>query len=212
MPGCGRCPAPGSPSLTHLTMSSMEEKKEQILGYEQRFAYRLADSVIEKPGLSIWMILIPIILVFHIYRHQRYVDGKNAFAQNYLVTRERALVEAFESAAAGRAARTDDIVEKAGIPPETRFAYADWVCELVGHYADLLGSDGRNLEEMVRSVFRSRTNYQLFLRRLGEKEHRFHDALRPSIEKTAPEAAQVIERMEAGAIRLRKEHAEAVFP
>lgn len=190
----------------------MEEKKEQILGYEQRFAYRLADSVIEKPGLSIWMILIPIILVFHIYRHQRYVDGKNAFAQNYLVTRERALVEAFESAAAGRAARTDDIVEKAGIPPETRFAYADWVCELVGHYADLLGSDGRNLEEMVRSVFRSRTNYQLFLRRLGEKEHRFHDALRPSIEKTAPEAAQVIERMEAGAIRLRKEHAEAVFP
>jgi hypothetical protein len=189
----------------------MEEKKDRIFDYEQQFAYRLAASVLDKPRMNIWMILIPIILVFHIYRHQRYVDGKKTFAENYLVTRKRALAEAFASASEGRPPRIDSIVEKAGISPESRPAYGEWVSELVEHYADLLGARGQSLEQMIRAVFRNRTNYQLFLRRLGEKERRFHAALKPSIEEDTPEAGLVISRMESGAEALRKEHAAAVF-
>ena len=192
-------------------MSTLEEKRARILDYERQFAYQLAARVLDKPRLSIWMILIPIILVFHIYRHQRYVDGKKTFAENYLVTRKRALAEACESISAGRAPRIDTIVDKAGIPPETRAAYGEWVVELVDHYADLLGAGGGSLEEMIRRVFRNRTNYQLFLRRLGDKERQFHAVLQPSVEETTPEAGLVIARMEAGAETLRKEHAAAVF-
>ncbi len=193
-------------------MLSLEEKKEKILEYERLFAYRLSGSVLEKPRMSLWMILIPIILVFHIYRHQRYVDGKKEFAENYLITREKALSAAFDAAAAGQKPSIDRIVKEAQIPEDTRDAYAEWVSELTSHYFDLLQAEGGSVDEMVRGVFRSRTNYQLFLRRLGNREHRFHAALQPSIEQTTPGAGQIIGRMESGAQTLRNEHAQAVFP
>ena len=45
-------------------MSNLEEKKKLILAHEEKFAHGLGLKVIEKPKLSIWMILVPIIFVY----------------------------------------------------------------------------------------------------------------------------------------------------
>ena len=45
-------------------MNALETKSHIIEEQERRFAYLLASRVIQKPKLSIWMILVPIIFVY----------------------------------------------------------------------------------------------------------------------------------------------------
>jgi len=45
-------------------MASLDHKKELILRYEEKFADSVAVSVIDKPKLSTWMILIPILFIY----------------------------------------------------------------------------------------------------------------------------------------------------
>ncbi len=45
-------------------MSEVKEKSVLILKHEEKFATILANHVIDKPQLSLWMILIPIFLFF----------------------------------------------------------------------------------------------------------------------------------------------------
>jgi hypothetical protein len=75
-------------------MNSIERKQKEILAYERQFAFKLAGHVLEKPRMNVWMILIPIIIVYHMFRFQKYVDGKKKFTSNYLKTREQALESA----------------------------------------------------------------------------------------------------------------------
>ena len=88
-------------------------KKEWIWAEEQRFARELASAVIEVPKLNIWMILIPIILVYHVIRHNKAVQGRSAFVKHYLLSRSRTLEEAFLALTQGRMPDIDAVVRQA---------------------------------------------------------------------------------------------------
>ncbi len=45
-------------------MLSIEEKSKLIWTGEEKIAAALANAVLDRPKISIWMILIPIIIVF----------------------------------------------------------------------------------------------------------------------------------------------------
>ena len=190
----------------------IEENKSRILEWEQLFAYRVAGMVLDKPKLSIWMILIPIITVFHIYRHQKYVEGKKAFADNFLISRKRALEEAVAALEEGRKPEAARVISRSDVPVEARGAYGDWITVLIEHFHDLLRSEGSSYEDLVRGIFRSHTDYLLFLNQLAQVEHRFNAALQPSLSKNLEEVEEIISRMEAASEAIRRKHAATVFP
>lgn len=192
-------------------MISLKEKSELIRFNEENFAYSLSLIVIEKPKLSVWMILIPIILVYHMYRYKSYAEGCKTFAENYLITRNRALEAAVRSTAHGDPLDESSVVKKANIPESTKEEYAAWVRVLMTHYKDLLRCEGDSFETLVRSAYKNKTNYLLFLNILNKSEKRFNAALKPHLQATTEGVAGIIERMEKGSEKLRYQEAERIF-
>jgi hypothetical protein len=192
-------------------MKSLQAKRELIFKAEEAFAFALAKEVIEKPHISVWMILIPIIFVFHIYRHKKYVEGCNQFADNYLVSRERALDEAVTALEAGRKPDIQALVQKSSSPSKTANPYAQWMRFLTEHYLDLLKSQGNTIEELIRATYKKRNNYLLFLNQLNNVEKQFDAALKPFLYETTQGVDQIVQRMEKTAEALRREMAQNIF-
>ena len=83
-------------------MVSVQEKSALIWAGEEKFSDALAAAVMDRPKISIWMILIPILIVYHMFRFQKYADGRKKFAKNYLITPELALEANVRSLESGR--------------------------------------------------------------------------------------------------------------
>ena len=188
-------------------------KREWIWAEEQRFARELASAVIELPKLNIWMILIPIILVFHVFRHNKAVQGRAAFVGHYLLSRSRTLEEAFLALTQGRMPDIDAVVRQAtDLPNSARSAYCAWIKILARHYSDLLQAQGTGIEELIAAVYRNRANYLLHSHQLNQKEAALNAALKNHITDATQEIVQTIARIEFHTARLRRMRAEALFP
>ena len=192
-------------------MASLKEKSDLIRFNETTFAYSLSQVVIEKPKISVWMILIPIILVYHMYRHKSYAEGRKAFAENFLITRNRALEAAARSIANESPLDESSVVKEANITESTREDYAAWVRVLMTHYKDLLLCEGDSFDALVRSAYKNKTNYLLFLNILNKSEMRFNSALKPHLQATTEGVGEIIDRMEKGSEKLRYKEAERIF-
>lgn len=182
------------------------------MNQERSFARDLAFRVIDMPRLSMWMILIPIILVYHIYRHNNAVKGRSAFVEHYMLSRTRSLEEAYFALAEGRSPDIDGVVARAvDLPPSARSAYAAWIAVLVQHYSDLLRASGADFKELVHGVYHNRSNYLLFLNQLGQLEKALNAALNIHLAETTGDVTETIERIEAASAELRRLQAEAIF-
>ena len=193
------------------SMLSVKEKVELIRSTDAEFAASLSQIVIEKPKISMWMILIPIIFIYHIYRHQHYVAGRKAFAEHYLITRHRALEAAGRSVESGDPMDESNVVKKANIPEDTIEEYTAWVRVLMTHYQDLLRGEGDSFEALVRSAYKTKTNYLLFINNLKKSEKQFNAALKRHLKQTTDGVDDIIERMESGSEKLRYLEAERIF-
>jgi hypothetical protein len=171
----------------------------------------LSSAVLEKPKMNVWMILIPIIIVFHMYRHQRYVDGRRSFADNYLITRKRALDAAFNYCKNGEKVDLTEFVTTARVPDGTRHEFREWVKLLIEHYQSLLLSRGEDYKSLVRASYTSRMNYLLFLNQLNNAEQRFNDALKPHIDVHEDAIDKTIKKIEQLTQTLRRDDAELIF-
>jgi len=191
---------------------TMTDKRDLILADEKRFAAQVATKVIDKPQLDVWMILIPIFFIFYFWQLKRYAKGRKTFAEKFLITRERALDEALRSAENGKSPDIGALVQASDIPAETRQGYRPWVTLLVEHYRDLILAHGSNYPALVRSTYKTRTNYLLFLNRLNQVEREFDAALKPHLEKSTEDVNGIIKLMEESVISLRRQLAEEIFP
>lgn len=194
-------------------MDTLADKKKWILDQERRFARDLAGRVIETPRLSMWMILIPIILVYHVYRHKNALKGRSAFVEHYLLSRNRSLEEAFRALAEQRPPDIDGVVARAvDLPPPARPAYKAWITVLIRHYRDLLQAHGADYKALVQQVFHNRSNYLIFLNQLNQLEKTLNAALNAHLEETTVGVAETIVRIETASTQLRRLQAEALFP
>ena len=188
-------------------------KKESILNHERRFARELANKVIDLPKLNFWMILIPIILIYHIYRHNHAVKGRSAFAQHYLLSRARSLQEAADALAQRRPPDINNILSMAvDLPDTARPAYREWITVLVRHYGDLLQAEGTEFDALVQSVYRNRSTYLLHLNQLNQLEKALNAALSNHVAETAPNVDETISRIESRSAEIRRLQAESIFP
>lgn len=190
----------------------MTHKRDLILVGEKEFAAQVSARVIDKPKLDVWMILIPIFFIFYFWQLKRYAKGRKTFAEKFLITRERALDEALRSAESGKGADVEQLVQASDIPVETRQGYRSWVALLVEHYRDLILAQGSSYPALVRSTYKTRSNYLLFLNRLNQVEREFDAALKPHLEKATEDVNGIIKLMEESVISLRRQLAEEIFP
>ena len=71
-------------------MNAIDRRKELILDRELDFANAIGAAVFEKPRVSFWMIMIPLLFIYFIYRMQKYKDGRIKFDEEFMAARRRA--------------------------------------------------------------------------------------------------------------------------
>ena len=193
-------------------MPNLEEKKGWIIAQERRLADFVARQVIEKPELSIWMILIPIIFVHFFYRLNKVANGRKEFVANFMITRQRALEAALEGLATGHAPDPDALCRMSSSPEATYGEYAAWLKVLLEHYARLLQAEGDSVEELTRSAYGTRSNYLLCLHQIHRAEKAFNTALTPHLDPSLTGVSTIIETMETQSETYRRQEAEKIFP
>ena len=193
-------------------MLDLQEKVKGILDTEEVFAKRLALKVIDKPKLSIWMILIPIIFVHFFYRFQKFNTAQKKFAENYMISIRRALNEALEVVESGKKPAPRALASMSDVPEAIREKQADVYEVMLEHYIDLLRAKGDDVNALIRRVYQKRSHYLLFLNRLNRVEKDRNSALKPLLYETTEGVNEIVERMERFSEILRRETAEKIFP
>jgi hypothetical protein len=192
------------------TMKDLDKKKEFILARELAFANAVGAAVFEKPRVSFWMVLVPLLFLYFIHRMQKYKSGRMKFDEDFMVTRRRALELAIETLESDHWIDLNQAVHQYGLPDELEKPYAAWMNVQVDHYRDLLAVEGDNYDALVRKAYHTRTNYLLTLNRLNTVEKDFYAAIKPKL--TAAEGtADIIATIEKESQRLRRDLAEQVF-
>jgi hypothetical protein len=192
-------------------MLSLEHKKETILEAEEVFTRSMARILFEKPAVSFWMILIPFLFLYFIYRMKKYQNDRRRFEEQFMLTRRKALDLAMESQVFGAPPRIDDWVQRAGLAPELIESYRHWLTALVQFHKALLAAEGDDFAELVRSAFSHRGAFVEAMQQLGTAEKGFHDALRPDM-RAIPGADQIVAAIEDRSRSLRLEIADAIYP
>lgn len=193
-------------------MRLLDEKHAIILEHERRFADLLALQVLEKPKLSVWMILIPIIFVHYFYRMQKFNSGRNAFADNYLTVRKRALDGARATLQTEAPPDVHALSGIAHLPQPVQAPHVKLLDLLISHYIDLMRSEGGTIESLIRSAYKTRANYLLFVNQLNQAEKTLNSALQPHLAESLERVDDIIAAMEQHSARLRRIHVDTVFP
>jgi len=137
---------------------------------------------------------------------------RGVFAQPVILTQEKTLEEALAALESDRKPDRNKLIQTANIPKGTAKTYGEWLKVLLNHYGDLLMSEGSSYTSMVRSVYKNRTNYLLFLNSLGEAEKRFDRAFKPHMDKKTEGVNHIVSQIEACTTKLRREEAAKIFP
>ncbi|MCU0563777.1 MAG: NF038143 family protein [Desulfobacterales bacterium] len=191
-------------------MKGLDRKRALILDQELAFANAIGAAVFEKPRISYWMVLIPILFLYFVYRMQKFKTGRLKFDQDFMVTRRKAMEIAIEGIETGSRPDIDAIARESGLRDVLEKPYAAWLKALVEHYTDLLSAAGDSHDALVRSAYRTRTDCLLALNRLGAAEKEFYAALKTQMGATEG-AADVIATIQERSRQLRRELAERVF-
>ncbi len=152
---------------------SLNRKKEFILAYEESLAGELSEKLLDRPKMSVWMILIPLIFVFHCQRHKRFVEGKKKFIQEWTRNKEQALCAAVMEVS-GQEERDPEKWRKAvfHLPTAAQEASLRLQHLLTDHYKKILQATGSEIGTLVSQAY-GRDGYALFVRRRIELEQEF---------------------------------------
>lgn len=193
-------------------MMTPEQKKQILLDYERQFARNLAVRVLDKPKPPLWMIFVPVFFVFFAQKMKRYSSGTEDFVQNYVKPRDLALNAVLDAQEAGTAVDTPGLLVKAGAIPEgSRPLFLDWMNALTDHYRTLLEARGDTPQALIRSGYRSKTDYLLQCNILNRAENAFTESLMPGIEGDDGDIRSIVEKMNAHSTDLRRQEADTFF-
>ena len=90
--------------------------------------------------------------------------------------------------------------------------YRQWITVLIAHYRDLLTAQADDFNALIKLVYRRRSNYLLTLNQLSEAEKKLNATLKPHLEIETEDIADVIAGIERHSSRLRRAHAQTIFP
>jgi hypothetical protein len=188
----------------------LERKYAAILAYESARAHRIAVAIVEKPALSVWLILVPILFLHYMHRHQKFKAGVEACAREILSTRRQAL-EAARAQLSGDAptalSNPAPATEKA---EAIRSAQAQEVILLERHYERLLQVDGEDYDTLVARAYPEESEYASFLQLLQHTEQEVNRRVLEASGDT-PAAADLVSRLEEAQREVSMQEARRVF-
>lgn len=186
--------------------------KELIMEYEKKFAARLANFVIVKPKLSVWMIFIPFIFIFYFQDFSKYKQQRKEFLENWFLSRKKALNEAEEAIDEGRKPDTACLANQADLKPKVADQYNRLLEVMVNHYTLLLKVKGDTYDALVRSAYGNRQgDFRFFINQLIDAEKALNKALVPQLRKTDEGVGATIKKIEKGSDKLRRQEVNEIF-
>lgn len=196
------------------------EKYNSISAYEQRMAQIITAQILEKPELSPWMILVPIVFIPFIQRYQKYKELCKAFSGGFLYTKKIALDIAYEVYKNGLPKENlPDLIIKSvekhpNAVPEVLNIYQKQIQEiklLSEHYLGLLEMEKTQYGEMVISYYQNEHNYLGFINKLTEAEKEVNRATSRTFKDGAGEAPEIMGKMEKLLLECRLDEAKKIF-
>ena len=194
----------------------LEQRHEMIWHHEQVLAFELAKQLIQKPRISLWMMMLPLLFIFFMQDIKRYKTGINNFANDFLKNKKTALDLAFNAVLDGtalEAALADFAAENrpgsADQSPLYEAQRREIAC-LAAHYKRLLTARGDTYEKALRNAYTSFGEFQRYLDTLFERENEvIQIALR--INPPQDDARGVVQEMQNALRRMRQGERDRVF-
>ncbi len=191
-------------------MRSVTDKKALILEEETRFTNSLASRIIDKPELSLWMILIPIIFVFYFYQLQRFTSSKKRFTENYLIAIKRAL-HAVESLEEEENPDFDKLAQTTELPEKAREQQVELFKCQSQHYFRLLNANGETYEDLIRQVYQKPNHYREYCEQLNQAEKRLNESLLSRVTEDSESISRMVTRFQIASKELRNEALERIY-
>ena len=198
---------------------SIESRYELVLSRETSFAHAVANQVVDKPLISAWMILIPIVFVQYLLSSRELTAVANAFVREFMLTKKLALEVALEMIREGvskddaltarLSAERWDEAEAAG--KEIRRKQLEEIELLVDHYARLLAAEGDSYPALVRNSYGARADYAAFQKRLHHAESQVNQSAVRAFEATDG-FTETITKTENTNRDLRRKELDSIFP
>lgn len=198
-------------------MSHDFQKTYQLLwDHEHQFAYQVAKKVLQKPEISVWLVLIPILFLYYAHRIQQYKAGVHGFGKGLARTKILALDSALEEIKTGR---SDDeykdafVAKDSGSSPKAARVLQVQIAEvelLKAHYRMLLREQGSSFQALVKKTYKTGGKYRFFLNELAKAEEDVQNAVIHSYHP-GDEAQKVVGKMQDVMRTLREEEVRNIF-
>lgn len=204
-------------------MNLYEKNYKTILKNEERIARKVTSEIIEKPQISPWMILIPILFVPYLQRYEKYKHLVDSFSQGYLFTKKLALETAMSMVRDGiskdqaHANVVTSIQHESHAKKHISEIYQKQIKEtelLVEHFYQLLQGEGEKIALLIKNVYPEEANYRTFLKSLKEAETAVNKAsiLAINADKSdKEELPKIITNMEKALNDLRTEELQIIY-
>lgn len=197
-----------------------DPKYNSILSYESKTSWEVTSKVVEKPEISVWMILIPIVFIPYMQRYSKYKETSKAFSEGYLYTKKIALETAYkiynkemsEDEAILEVEKTVKNKPNADVRVlnifEKQINEIKLLCE---HYLALLNSQGDSYGQLVVNHYKSYDRFVEFLNELEKAEKEVSRAATYTFRADTEEVPEIIENMEKCLRQYRLEEAKKLF-
>ncbi len=187
-----------------------------IWNQENQFAYRVARQVLQKPKISVWLVLIPILFLYYAHKIQQYKAAVHDFSKGLTRSKFLALDSAKEEIDSGRknedyneAFSSDDLKNSPNVMRVKDKQIAE-VELLKYHYKKLLCQQGSSYQDLIRKTYRTAAEYRRFLKELVRAEEEVNEAVLRAYHPEK-EARDVTKRMQKAALALREEELPTFF-
>jgi hypothetical protein len=183
-----------------------------ILDEETRLAHLVAEYALGKPKLSIWMILLPLMIVFYMQAYQRYARARDTFVEETLKSRKAALKLARRALAAGRPVDCHAHLEEIPLTGEECDSYGEWIEALAEHYRDLLAAGpAASFAELVRRAYRSRVEFKMTVDAVERLADLMDGVLLTRLNEEHDEAREAVEKIHESRHELMNRQIESVW-
>lgn len=197
-------------------MSELDRRYALIWSHEEQFAYRLGQEVIDKPVVSVWMIILPVLLVHHMQRVTSYKNAVRAFARGILEPRQKALDMARQDVESGESRDCgfeEYFPSLQGVSDRDR-TLADKQMGVMrilrDHYRKLLKAGKESYQDLLVEVYPDREHYSRFLDRLTAAEQELNRYLTAKVHTTEDSRA-VVQGMETYCNELHRKELDRFF-
>lgn len=154
--------------------ATTKQTYDLIWNQENQFAYKVAGQVIEKPKISVWLVLMPLLFLYYAHKIQQYKAGIHGFSKGLVRTKILALDSAQEELNTGK---KDEEYKEAFVSKNlkntpnvmrVRDKQIEEVEVLKAHYAKLLCEQGSSYQALIKRAYKSSGEYRLFLNKLAK--------------------------------------------